>query len=260
MQTSPLKTILFAGAVCIVCSIFVASSAVALRDRQEENRLLDLRSKVLLVADLAEPRERIAREEINRRFEENLTARVIDLATGEYADEIDPVSFDQRAATQDPARSEIAPSNAAKVSRLPHHALVYQLLDGDQVQRLILPIQGYGLWSTLYGFIALSADLQTIEGITFYEHGETAGLGGEVDNPNWQALWPGRQAFDENWQPRIQVIKGVAGSPERDPYRVDGLAGATITSRGVTNLVHFWLGEQGFGPYLERFRAEGGIT
>ncbi len=260
MQTSPAKTILFAGAVCIVCSIFVASSAVALRDRQEENRLLDLRSRVLLVADLAAPGEKLSRDEINQRFEENLTARVIDLETGEYADDIDPVVFDQRAATQDPARSEMAPANAAKVSRLPHNALIYQLLDGDQVDRLILPVQGYGLWSTLYGFVGLSADLQSITGITFYEHGETAGLGGEVDNPNWKALWPGRRPFDDQWQPAIEVIKGAAGPVETDPYRVDGLAGATLTSRGVTNLLHFWLGETGFGPFLDRYRAERGIT
>lgn len=260
MQTEIFKTIGFAAGVCVVCSVFVAGSAVALKDRQEENRLLDLRSKVLVVADLVEPGESLARDEVNRRFEENLTAVVIDLETGEVDPEIDPVAFDQRAATQDPARSERAPPNPAKVSRVPDNALIYQQLDGDEVQRLILPVQGYGLWSTLYGFVALSADLETIEGITFYEHGETAGLGGEVDNPRWQALWPGRKAFDDQWEPRIEVVKGEAGPPEEDPYRVDGLAGATITSRGVTNLLHFWLGDNGFGPYLDRYRAERGIT
>ncbi len=259
MQTEVFKTVGFAAAVCVVCSIFVSSSAVLLKDRQDENRVLDLRSKVLLVANLAEPGEKLAREEINRRFENNLTALVIDRATGEDSD-LDPVEFDQRAAAQDPDRSEIAPSNLAKVSRIPDNARIYQLLDGDEIERLILPIEGYGLWSTLYGFIALSADLQRVEGITFYEHGETAGLGGEIDNLNWQALWPGRSAFDDGWEPRIEVIKGVAGPPESDPFRVDGLAGATITGRGVTNLLHFWLGENGFGPYLDRYRAERGIS
>lgn len=260
MRSEIFKTIGFATAVCVVCSIFVASSAVALKDRQEENRVLDLRSKVLVVANLAEPGEALPRAVINQRFEENLTAVVVDLETGEERSDIDPSTYNQRAATQDPARSHVAPANPAKVTRLPENALIYELKDGDQVQRLILPVQGYGLWSTLYGFIALSGDLETIEGITFYEHGETAGLGGEVDNPNWQALWPGRKAFDANWQPEIQVIKGEAGPPATDPYRVDGLAGATLTSRGVTNLLRFWLGENGFGPYLAKYRAERGIT
>lgn len=259
MQTEALKTVGFAAAVCVVCSIFVAGSAVALRDRQEENRVLDLRSKVLLVSDLADPDETLAREVINERFQDNLTALVIDLETGEETD-IDPLTFDQRAASQDPEQSEVAPANSAKVSRVPDNALIYQKLTDGEVDRLILPIQGYGLWSTLYGFIALSGDLETIQGITFYEHGETAGLGGEVDNPRWQALWPGRKAFSEDWEPEIEVIKGAAGPVASDPYRVDGLAGATLTSRGVTNLLHFWLGENGFGPYLERYRAERGIS
>lgn len=259
MPTEAMKTVGFAAAVCVVCSIFVAGSAVTLRDRQEENRVLDLRSKVLLVSDLATPDEGLAREIINQRFEENLTALVIDLESGEQAD-IDPLTYDQRAATQDPEQSEVAPTNAAKVSRVPDHALIYQKVTDGEVDRLILPVQGYGLWSTLYGFIALSGDLETIEGITFYEHGETAGLGGEVDNPRWQALWPGRKAFGDDWSPQIEVLKGAAGPVASDPYRVDGLAGATLTSRGVTNLLRFWLGENGFGPYLERYRAERGIS
>ena len=122
---------------------------------------------------------------------------------------------------------------------------------------LILPIEGKGLWSTLYGFIALAPDTTTIQGITFYEHGETPGLGGEVDNPTWKALWVGRRAYDDDWQPAIEVMKGFAGPAAEDPNRVDGLSGSTLTARGVTNLVQFWLGENGFDPFLERLRAEG---
>jgi Na+-transporting NADH:ubiquinone oxidoreductase subunit C len=117
---------------------------------------------------------------------------------------------------------------------------------------VVLPVQGYGLWSTLYGFLALEADLRTIRGITFYEHGETPGLGGEVDNPRWKSRWVGRLALDDQGEPKIEVIKGPAGPPQEDPYRVDGLSGATLTARGVTNLVHFWLSSDIFGTYLDR--------
>ena len=119
---------------------------------------------------------------------------------------------------------------------------------------VILPVSGMGLWSTLYGFVALDADLRTIRGLTFYEHGETPGLGGEVDNPRWKALWPGRRAFGADAEVRIEVIRGRAGPADVDPHRVDGLAGATMTGRGVTNMLRFWLGEHGFRPYLERLR------
>jgi len=123
------------------------------------------------------------------------------------------------------------------------------------VEKMILPIEGKGLWSTLYGFLALDADARTIRGITFYQHGETPGLGGEVDNPGWKARWAGRQAFDEQGEVRIEVLKKEAGPPEEDPYHVDGLSGATITSRGVNELVRFWLGPNGFKPYIERYNA-----
>lgn len=259
MQTEVMKTVGFAALVCVVCSIFVASSAVLLRGRQEENRVLDLRSKVVLVSDVAEPGEPLTRDAINRLFEENLTALVVNLETGEPTD-IDVLTFDQRAAARDPEQSRAVPANPARVNRVSDHALIYQRIVDGEVDRLILPVHGYGLWSTLYGFIALSGDLQTIEGITFYEHEETAGMGGEVDNPRWQALWPGRKPFDDNWNVVIEVLKGAAGPAETDPYHVDGLAGATLTSRGVTNLLHFWLGEEGFGPYLERYRSERGIS
>ena len=106
--------------------------------------------------------------------------------------------------------------------------------------------------------LALAPDTTTIEGITFYEHGETPGLGGEVDNPSWKALWIGRQAFDDNWQPAIEVIKGCCRTGRRGPLRVDGLSGATLTARGVSNLVRFWLGENGFEPYLATLRGRNG--
>ena len=155
-----------------------------------------------------------------------------------------------------PDTSRPAPDNPSRVQRLGEVAVVY-LLQGDDggIKTVILPIEGYGLWGTLYGFLALDgADLETIRGITYYQHKETAGLGGEVDNPNWKARWPGRLAFDDQLETQIQVIKGPAGPPAEDPFRVDGISGATITGRGVTNMLHFWLGENGFGPYLDRLR------
>jgi Na+-transporting NADH:ubiquinone oxidoreductase subunit C len=256
-QDSNAYIIGFATAVCLLCSIVVSTSAVALRERQDRNKVLDRQTQVLVVAGLLEAGQRTSPQNIEDLFEKNIRIRVIDLASGEYEDSIEPSTYDQRKATKDPAVSRSAPENNAGLVRLPDYSLVYQRVENGQVQSLILPIEGKGLWSTLYGFIALAPDTTTIQGITFYEHGETPGLGGEVDNPNWKALWVGRRAYDDNWQPSIEVVKGAAGPPSEDPYRVDGLSGSTLTSRGVTNLVQFWLGENGFDPYLQKLRAEG---
>ena len=152
--------------------------------------------------------------------------------------------------------SRVAPTNRAGITRLPLKSLVYERVAGDEIELLILPIEGKGLWSTLYGFLALAPDTTTIEGMTFYEHGETPGLGGEIDNPRWKSLWKGRLAYDAEWQPAITVIKGAAGPAEDDPYRIDGLSGATLTCRGVSDLVQFWLSSDGFEPFLAKFRAE----
>jgi Na+-transporting NADH:ubiquinone oxidoreductase subunit C len=257
VQRSNVYIVLFAAVVCVVCALFVSTAAVALRGRQEVNQILDRQKKVLAVAGLTEADSRPTAEEVQQLFEQNIRSKIVDLSDGRYAPDIDAATYDQREAAADPELSHPAPANRAGVVRVPNYARIYEVVEGAEVTALILPIEGKGLWSTLYGFLAISPDIQTIKGITFYEHGETPGLGGEVDNPRWKAKWTGRKIFDADWKPVIRVKKGAAGSPDADPYQVDGLSGATITSRGVTNLLQFWLGENGFGPYLADLRTRG---
>jgi Na+-transporting NADH:ubiquinone oxidoreductase subunit C len=259
MQHSTGYIVGFAVSICLVCALFVAGSAVGLKDRQDANILLDRQKKVLTVAGLMNDGDRLTREEISSVFESSIQQKVIDLKTGKPNTDIDGASFDQQAAASDPDTSVEAPENVSRVRRLPNNALVFDVMERGELKALILPIEGYGLWGTLYGYIALAPDARTIVGITFYKHKETPGLGGEVDNPRWKASWPGRLAFDDRGNPAIGVKKGVAGSIEEDPYQVDGLSGATITSRGVTALVRFWLGDDGFGPYLTKYRAQAGV-
>ncbi len=259
MQHSTGYIIGFAAAICLVASLFVAGSAVGLKDRQDANKLLDLQKKVLTVSGLMTAEDGLSDEEISALYASTIRPKAIDLKTGELAPEVDPASFDQRKASNDEAMSFPAPDNVSKIRRLPNNALVFDVVEEGELKALILPIEGYGLWGTLYGYLALAPDARTVVGITFYEHGETPGLGGEVDNPRWKALWPGRKAFNERGRPVIAVKKGSAGPPEADTYNVDGLSGATITSRGVTNLLSFWLGDDGFGPYLSKYRASAGV-
>lgn len=254
MQFSVRYILVFATIVCLVCAIMVSASAVTLRERQLVNEVLEKQRNVLEAAGLVKAGEKVPREQIETLFKK-VKLVVVDLQTGEEATDVDPASFDQQKAKKDPATSRKAPPNNSVILRLPNHALIYHVLgEQGQVERMVLPIEGYGLWGTLFGFLSLDADIQTVVGLTFYSHKETPGLGGEVDNPRWKALWPGRKAFDESWQPKITVIKGPAGPAAEDPHRIDGLSGATITSRGVGDMLGFWLGPNGFGPYLEKLR------
>jgi Na+-transporting NADH:ubiquinone oxidoreductase subunit C len=256
-KDSTLYTVVFAAVVCVVCALPIAWAAVTLRPRQERNARIDRLEKVLAVAGFMARDERLSPEQVEARFAESIVPRAIELATGTIVDSIDAARYDQRRAMGDPARSRPAPENAARVLRVPTIGVVYEVRSGDSLQMLVVPIQGYGLWSTMYGYLALAGDGRTVTGITFYEHGETAGLGGEIENPRWQARWVGRRALDDAGAVQLEVIKGSAGPPADDPYRVDGISGATITARGVSATLVFWLGPNGFGPYLARVRAGG---
>jgi Na+-transporting NADH:ubiquinone oxidoreductase subunit C len=93
--------------------------------------------------------------------------------------------------------------------------------------------------------------------VTFYDHAETPGLGGEVDNPRWKDSWKGKQAIDETGKVKIEVLKGVVDtSRPESKYQIDGLSGATLTTRGVDNIVKFWLGDDGYGSLLKRLKED----
>jgi Na+-transporting NADH:ubiquinone oxidoreductase subunit C len=257
------KTLIVALALSLVCSMLVSVSAVMLRP-------IDRQRNILAAADLLDDDTDIA-----DAFSK-IEARVVDLDSGQFAEDIDAGSYDQRRAARDPAMSTALPRDArdpamstalprdrdiAGIGRRARYATVYLVKDGETIEQIILPIHGYGLWSTLYGFIALESDLNTVVGLKFYEHGETAGLGAEVDNPVWNAKWRGRRVFDASGTPVLRVAKAVStATGDAAAYEVDGLAGATLTSNGVTNMVHYWLGEQGFGPFLDAMRKRIGSS
>jgi len=215
------------------------------------NKLLDLKANILASAGLLQ--EGVS---IETQFEQ-ISTRVVDLQTGEFTDAVDAATYDQRKASKDPALSmALDPKqDPAKIKRRANYATVY-MVEGEQgIEKIILPIKGYGLWSTLYGFLALEADFETVAGIGFYEHTETPGLGGEVDNPRWKASWVGKQAYNQG-ELAITVLKGKADmSRAGSESQIDGLAGATLTTRGVDNLVRYWLGDEGFRPLINSLKS-----
>ncbi len=249
------KILLVAVSLCVVCSVIVSTVTVALRPQQEANKVLEKKRNILLAAGLY-------REDtdINLLFEQ-VETRLVDLATGEYVEGVDAASYYQRAAARAPDTGVTIPrdKDIAKIKRRSTGAPVYLVRDTMGIRSVILPVHGYGLYSTLYGFIALSSDGNTVQGMRVYEHGETPGLGGEVANPAWLSTWQDKLVYDEDGKVRLAVIKGVVDKDSDEAlYQVDGLAGATMTSRGVTNLVRYWLGEEGFGPFLANMRTERG--
>jgi len=261
------KTIAIAVALCLVCAVLVSLAAVALKPLQVSNKELDMKTNILDVAGLLE-----ANSDVEKVFATQIEAKLVDLDTGEYV-EGDANAYDQRKAAKDPAQSVAIPKekDIAHIRVKAKLAKVYLVKDGNAIKSIILPINGYGLWSTLYGFLALDADGQTVQSINFYDQAETPGLGGEVVNPKWRALWKGKKVYAESDQPSLEkglideadkgepalsLIKGtVDTSKPGSQYQVDGLAGASLTSTGVTNLVRYWMSKEGFATYLTKVRV-----
>ncbi|MCI0510402.1 Na+-transporting NADH:ubiquinone oxidoreductase subunit C [Chromohalobacter marismortui] len=243
------KTLMVALALCIVCSVVVSTAAVVLQPMQERNKELDRKTNILAVAELYEPGM-----DVGEAFKRLITPRVIKLETGEYTDRFDPQQYNQFEAAKDPAMSRTlsGEDDGAGIGREELYSTVYLVGDPEDPRQIILPIRGQGLWGLMRGFLALKGDGNTIIGLSYYSHSETPGLGAQVDNPDWKAQWDGKEVYaDAGMKPEISLVKGGAESK----YEVDALSGATLTSRGVTNMLHFWLSESGFGPYLARFHG-----
>ncbi len=242
------KTVFVAVALCLVASMIVSAAAVTLRPLQEANALQDKQISILQVAGVYDQSE-----DISAAFEQ-FEPRVLELATGQFTDRFDPVTFDDTAAADDPALSRALVDDPAGIGRQSNYVTVYLKRDASgNIDKVVLPIYGYGLWSTLYGLIAVEETGNDIFGLQFYSHAETPGLGAEVDNPRWKAQWNGKKLQTLNGELAISVAKSMSSAgPD---YHVDALAGATLTSVGVNNLVRFWMGEAGYSTFLANLKA-----
>lgn len=256
MSNNPERTGKTLGVVlllCLICSIVVAGTAVGLRERQRQQQQLDQQRTILQVAGLLSPEMSAA--QIMEIFHQRLQPRLIDLASGELMAE-DATLFDAQMAARLPGQSAaLAPEeDLAHIQRRANQQPIYLVRQpSGKIDSVILPLYGNGLWAMMYAFIAIQADGSTVQGLSYYQHGETPGLGGEVDNLQWRQQWMGKQLFNAQGQVAIQLKKG--GNHKADPHAVDALSGATLTTKGVQGTLNFWLGPLGYGPFLAKIRG-----
>ncbi len=245
------KTFAFAFLVALIASVFVSLSAVLLKPYYEANLKAERQEQMARMVSLLPGMADLLAE----AGTDGLDVQIIDLKTGAFVPGIDPAEFDQRAAAKDPKTSTtlLSEVDVAGIKQRADFAPVYILRRKGVLELVVLPVRGVGYQSMLYAYLALKPDGITIAGLTVFEHGETPGIGARVENPDWRALWPGKLLADENGDIRISVVRGQA----TNPYEVDGISGATRTGNGVTNMLQFWLGNDGFGPFLDRLRAGG---
>ena len=245
------KTVGFVLAVCVVCALLVSFSAVQLKPLQKANKLLDQQTKILEASGLLEK----AGKDIVKTYNEFVVARMIELDSGEFI-EGDVINFDERRNSRDKASSVKPENDLAGINRRSNTAVIYLVKnEAGAVNTVVLPIVGSGLWDLMYGYVGLEADLNTVKSVIYSDHKETPGLGAEVLNPKWKALWPGKKIYNDVGEVKARLVKG--GAKANDIHGVDGLSGATLTSNGVTNTLQFWFGKEGYAPFIAKYRAEG---
>ena len=253
---SPLKALSIVLAVVLVASFLVSATVVTLRPLQVSQKMLERSRNIVALTGLLALSGEPTREDMLRIYS-TLDARTLDLETAGFNPHIDPHLFDQRQAVNDPELGVGVPAeyDSAGLSRRSRYVPVYLVWKGDELDRIILPVNGKGMWSMLYGYVALQADFSTIADATIYEQNETPGLGDQVARPDWLAKWRGRKIYDEKGEFRFAVAKGrVDSDASAAPYHVDALTGASVTADAVSSLMQYWFGPHGYRPFLDHLR------
>jgi Na+-transporting NADH:ubiquinone oxidoreductase subunit C len=243
MNTSSNHYVLgFAVGLCVVISAALSLTSSALKDTQAAAEEFDRQKNVLIAAALIKPDEVRPRRELEQLYRERVEERVLELASGETG----RIKVDEFKKLRD-------------AERRPYRLIAVAKDAAGKEEAWVFPISGAGLWSILFGFLALEADGAHVRGLTFYKHGETPGLGGECENPEWTAKWVGKSILDEAGKlVSITVKKGTVDAtvPREKNHMVDGLSGATITCNGINTFVRSDL--EAYRPLLSKVWAKKG--
>lgn len=257
MQRDSIQNTFFVAIVlCLVCAAAVAGSVALLKAPQKVNLERYRKQNVLDAAGLYD--KGMSNEQIDITYKQWVVRQVIELPSGkDVTDEYGDEGFDQAKAVDDmKTRVTIKPEDdIAKLKTREYRSNVYIIKTSPanpMPSQYVFPIRGKGLWSIMWGFVSIDADMQTVRGLSYYDQGETPGLGGEVENDVWKKKWDGKLLYNAAGELAIRVAKGNA----QNQNQVDGLSGATITSGGVTNMLRYWLGPDGFGSYMKSIREQ----
>ena len=257
-RESPRKAILVVMLTALICSGLVSAAVVMLRPIQLNNQMLDQSRNIMQLTGLLPADGQLEDDELLDLYK-TLDRRIVHIDAAGFDGEIDPVTFNLSRADNDPELSVGIPpdQDLASLGRRSSYTPVYMVWDGAQLDRIILPVRGNGMWSMLRGYIALESDLNTISGMTFYEQNETPGLGDQITHEHWLEQWQGRRIYDAQGNPRFRVNEGaVQPGTAIAEFEVDGLTGATVTGNAVTGMVHYWFGPHGYRDFLLALREQ----
>lgn len=243
----------FVVVITVVCAFIIATAATLLKPTQQQQIAANVQGNVLKVSGVA-----YTPANLFEQFQQRVEVRYLDRKTGTFTELPAGLKYDEILTSNKYAdyRSKITTAEnlpGLKDNLIPDILQVYLIKDeANKVVKVILPFHGNGLWSVMYGLLAVNVDGNTVEGITYYSQGETPGLGGEVENPLWTSQFIGKSIYEgDSTNPQLELTKNASAE---DKYKVNALTGATLTSVGVNNQLHFWLGELGYAKFLTNLR------
>jgi Na+-transporting NADH:ubiquinone oxidoreductase subunit C len=243
-------TMIFTVTLCLLCSFMITGTAGILKERKVAKKRDELQRYVLMAADVNLGQG----NEFREIFAKSVKPLLVNLDTGKIDSEVDVLDFDERMAAINPETSSAPKKDIAKIRTRANEARVFKVLDADgKLASVVVPFYGKGLWSMIYGYVAVKPDFNTIAGVVVYEHGETPGIGDFLTDPNWSSQWKEKQLFDQKGKFALRTVKG--GAKAGDVHGVDAVSGATMTGRGVQRAMEFWFGVEGFQNFFNQLKA-----
>lgn len=265
---SNLRTILFMVILSFACALILSILASVLEQPKETAKELDRSKQMMIAAKLLDHQGHFLVDENNQfvpaKYQDgNLVAgSPKDVATNQqlleiYNKRIQPYvvnkagevkTFQEAGVDYDQYVSEYKKSGYYKQPWM----LVYKILPNNpsstnEIDGYVIPVNGFGLWDAIYGYLAIKPDGNTVIGTSWYDQKETPGLGANIAEAYWQNLFPDKHIFQESPSGKtdyktaplgIVVVKGkvseVLGNSPKSKSAVDGMAGATLTGNGVT--------------------------
>jgi len=254
----PKNALLVVLVTALVCSSLVSAAVVLLRPIQLNNQLLEQSRNIMQLTGLLAEGIETDDDEMLVLYK-SVDRRIVNIDEAVFDEAIDPNTFNKRKAVNDPELGVQIPGgmDLASLGRRSRFAPVYMVWKDGGLERVILPVRGAGMWSMLYGYIALDSDLNTIAGMTFYEQNETPGLGDQITHGHWLEQWKGRRVYDEQGELRFRVSEGVVpDGSATSGFEVDAISGATVTGNAVTAMMHYWFGPHGYQEFLAALREQ----
>jgi Na+-transporting NADH:ubiquinone oxidoreductase subunit C len=224
--------VFYSAMLTIACGGLLAFASQALKPLQDANIELERKANVLsTVMTLEEGAD------INKLYETRIRELVID-SKGNLVD-----------------KKAVDVNVGVEYKKKPEDRLlpVYEFrneTDPEKVENAVIPVFGFGLWNTIAGFVALEADFNTIKGVSYSHAGETPGLGARIATAEIQDRYKGKQIFQTTTLVSVVMQKGEGIDYSNDPHKVDGMSGATLTAKGVNNMLKEYFGC--YQKYLEK--------